>query len=500
MAVRIELTDGRTIERSWAFGEPLLRLPSATRRVFLVLAGRADPVEPAGGLIPIGALTAWWILVRFWIVARRARPGGLVAAMRTASRLLARGRWEEIRRRLGRPGSLDFEGGGETIESSRRIAALAPRAEAGPTRILAYGVDFRLEGAPISFCELVRGLVAREGVAARALAPSNGPLQSWYGAIPARVLDGLYLPPLDGVEHARNVERISTEIRAWPADVVLANTLRAFPAVEAAAQLGVPALWIIRESEPWPGVLGDLPPDILRRAHAAFGQAWGIVFVSEATRTVWRQHLAGLNTHVIANGIDLSRFAGASAMRTEARRAVGLGDDECAILCVGTISARKGQGDLVDALAMMSEGQSASCRIFLAGMEDPPYAAKLYAAIARLPKVRRERIAILPVAADPRGLYAAADIYVCCSRYESYPRTVLEALYCGLPIISTPVFGIREQVEEGKSALFYAPGDGSALCAHLASLVNDGARRASLAMEARKRASTLPGYDALIAS
>ncbi|MFT2536316.1 glycosyltransferase, partial [Escherichia coli] len=38
---------------------------------------------------------------------------------------------------------------------------------------------------------------------------------------------------------------------------------------------------------------------------------------------------------------------------------------------------------------------------------------------------------------------------------ESYPRTVLEALGCGLPIVTTPVYGLKEQV----NGVFYRPGD-----------------------------------------
>jgi glycosyltransferase involved in cell wall biosynthesis len=58
-------------------------------------------------------------------------------------------------------------------------------------------------------------------------------------------------------------------------------------------------------------------------------------------------------------------------------------------------------------------------------------------------------------------------VFVCTSRIESFPRVVLEAMAYGLPVVSTRVFGIAEQVGENVNALLYDPGDASRLAAHL---------------------------------
>ena len=60
-------------------------------------------------------------------------------------------------------------------------------------------------------------------------------------------------------------------------------------------------------------------------------------------------------------------------------------------------------------------------------------------------------MAILPETAEPGRFYQAADVFVCTSRVESFPRVTLEAMAHGLPIVTTPVFGIREQVRPGTS-------------------------------------------------
>src|SRR6185369_9352566 len=73
--------------------------------------------------------------------------------------------------------------------------------------------------------------------------------------------------------------------------------------------------------------------------------------------------------------------------------------------------------------------------------------------------------------------YKAADIFVCTSRIESFPRIILEAMAFDLPIITTPVFGIQEQVQEGVNALFYNPGEHKALAKALERLIEGGSMR-----------------------
>ena len=72
-------------------------------------------------------------------------------------------------------------------------------------------------------------------------------------------------------------------------------------------------------------------------------------------------------------------------------------------------------------------------------------------------------------------------MFCCTSRIESYPLVIMEAMAAGLPIITTPVFGIAEQVQPSVNALIYQPGDVAALARHLASLAEDEALRRSMA-------------------
>jgi hypothetical protein len=69
---------------------------------------------------------------------------------------------------------------------------------------------------------------------------------------------------------------------------------------------------------------------------------------------------------------------------------------------------------------------------------------------------------------------------------------ILEAMALGLPIITTLVFGIAEQVRPSFNALTYQPGDVRTLARHLALLAEDERRRRSLAAASPWMLRSLP--------
>jgi glycosyltransferase involved in cell wall biosynthesis len=62
-----------------------------------------------------------------------------------------------------------------------------------------------------------------------------------------------------------------------------------------------------------------------------------------------------------------------------------------------------------------------------------------------------KKVGIEPVHPDVRPYYRAADLLVCASDVESLPRSVLEAMALGVPIVATKVFGLPEVVHENET-------------------------------------------------
>ena len=88
-----------------------------------------------------------------------------------------------------------------------------------------------------------------------------------------------------------------------------------------------------------------------------------------------------------------------------------------------------------------------------------------------------------------------SDIFVCSSRVESFPKVIQEAMYYELAIITTPVYGIVEQVKNNVSALYYEPGDIKVLLNHLEKLTLNNELRNKLSSNAKTALDIFPTID-----
>lgn len=69
--------------------------------------------------------------------------------------------------------------------------------------------------------------------------------------------------------------------------------------------------------------------------------------------------------------------------------------------------------------------------------------------------------------------FSKASIYVMCSYNEGFPMSVLEAWEYGIPVVSTPVGGLPDVIEEGKNCLTFGFGDYEVLANCLSALIED---------------------------
>jgi glycosyltransferase involved in cell wall biosynthesis len=84
-----------------------------------------------------------------------------------------------------------------------------------------------------------------------------------------------------------------------------------------------------------------------------------------------------------------------------------------------------------------------------------------------------ERVRFLGTRLDARELLGAADVVVIPSRSEGLPLAALEAMAAGRPIVATAVRGLRDLLEDGRTALLVPPGDAQALAAAVRRLLDD---------------------------
>jgi glycosyltransferase involved in cell wall biosynthesis len=174
---------------------------------------------------------------------------------------------------------------------------------------------------------------------------------------------------------------------------------------------------------------------------------------------------------LIENGIDT--VACQRRMTTqEAKRRLGLSDSACLIGSVGRLSDEKGFDLLIDAVARLS-ARRRDIRLWIAG--EGPARPRLEDQIAALGC--RDRIRLLGHMSDPGDLYQALDVFVLSSRSEGLPNTVLEAMVYQTPVVATCVGGVATLVEDGRTGVLVAPGDGEALTAGIERLADDARLR-----------------------
>ena len=161
------------------------------------------------------------------------------------------------------------------------------------------------------------------------------------------------------------------------------------------------------------------------------------------------------NFDLVRFALDADRFQAelATIDRRDARNELGLADEDLCVLLLGTVCERKGQHDLLKAYAALSAELAVKVRCFVVARDSISYSRELRQMAAELSLDRRDRFRIFNETGETAKFWKAADVFCCSSRVESYPHVVLEAMSSGLPIITTPVFGIREQVSGSQRAL-----------------------------------------------
>lgn len=145
---------------------------------------------------------------------------------------------------------------------------------------------------------------------------------------------------------------------------------------------------------------------------------------------------------VIENGVNLARFAPATAeQRASARARLGLREEGPVVSYVGSGFERKGAFQLVRALA---DPALRDVTALIAGRDRAQ--GSLMRLIGRLGLSGRV-LATGPVD-DVRAILHAADLFVLPTMYDPMPNAALEALASGLPVVTTADAGIAEAIDE----------------------------------------------------
>ena len=208
------------------------------------------------------------------------------------------------------------------------------------------------------------------------------------------------------------------------------------------------------------------------------------IAVSEAVRKtrIEREKFPPEKIRTIYNGIDARQYENLPE-RVTARAVFGLSESDAPVIGIlANLRKQKGHLDVIDTLPSLCN-QFPAIRFIFAGKDYTEGEAARRAAERGV----KEHIVFPGFIDDPKHLFGAADMFLLPSYWEGMPVSVLEAMAAGVPIIATPVGGVPEIIEDGKTGLLIPPGDREALLNALATLANRPELSRTLVDNARKR-------------
>ena len=304
--------------------------------------------------------------------------------------------------------------------------------------------------------------LVRRGVEAQLLVRAEGEFAKHWRQlgqkvhiVPFRPASVYFVPAL--AARSNTVGRFATVLRDEATTIMHADYHSLPYAAAAAREVGIPCIWICMGSWFQP-----------KRWQHAFFRGIALHFsVSEAARNGFlgdRPHMSLPCMHPLYPGVDTGRFQPETdaAERAAIRHKYGFAEDAPLVLHVGRFQDVKGH-DTFQEIARIVAAEIPKARFLVVGENlqspaDAVYQRRILDA-AKADSILRERLVYAGFVSEMQRLYPAADVVVCPSRFESYGIANLEAMACGIPVVSTNQGGPKETVLEGETGFLVPPRD-----------------------------------------
>jgi glycosyltransferase involved in cell wall biosynthesis len=198
--------------------------------------------------------------------------------------------------------------------------------------------------------------------------------------------------------------------------------------------------------------------------------------------------------HVIRNGIDCDRFVPSDSARIKLRQELSLGADTRLVGIVAALRPEKNHGMFVDVAAGIVQADPKSHFVIVG---DGPGRAAIEQQVAALGL--QDHVHLLGTRHDTPEIVAALDAFLLCSRNEASPVSILEALACAVPVISTRVGSVAETVRDGETGYLVSSGDVAAMTQRLRQLLSDHRLAARLGQNGRELVRQTGSLDSMVA-
>ncbi|MEO6995776.1 MAG: glycosyltransferase [Lacunisphaera sp.] len=387
---------------------------------------------------------------------------------------------------LARHGSFRDPYHSETLDFPPRNLPLNPyhqryaqTARAFRATVITHNLNY--EGAPIFIFELARYLAEQPGVEITIVSPQEGPLRARFEQLGFKVevwdVSSLLGAKLPG-EFTTALKKFA-EARNWDGtDVFVCNTMLTFWALHLAALLGKPSALYIHESNTVKRFFAQIMPPVMHDTiEESFRLATRVVFTAQATRAIFEELNINDNFRSLRSWVDFDRIEQFKAThdRDALRRKHGLDPDAVLIVNIGSICERKGQHIYIRGIDLLNKELPSlfpgkKIQWVMVGARPGLYMEML---LEDIKLMGLHDVKIFDETPEIYDFYQLADILVCSSFEESFPRVLLEAMVFGTRIVSTDVNGIAEMVTNTDEAHLVPAGDPFKLAEALKKALSD---------------------------
>lgn len=251
----------------------------------------------------------------------------------------------------------------------------------------------------------------------------------------------------------------------------------------------VPVVCSALHSTGWPDGVGRL-----NRCLTPITDAFIAVAEHHGRYLTERERFPQGKVHVIPNGIDTQRFRPQPEMGSAVRAALGIPSNVPVVGIVAALRPEKNH-ELFFAAAAAVRVQKPNAHFVIVG--DGPRKPMLEQLASSLGLVNH--VHFLGSRPDIPQVLSAIDVFALTSHMEANPVSILEALACGVPVVSTLVGSVSESVQQGSTGFVVEPGNVSQMAEHWLALLQDDALRHRMGIAGRQLVSAKWSLDQMVA-
>jgi len=216
-----------------------------------------------------------------------------------------------------------------------------------------------------------------------------------------------------------------------------------------------------------------------------------IICVSENDRQLAIRYKISPKNKIITihNGTEIEPWNKILKLKKDQKEKIALTEyiGQTRIVFVGRLATPKDPTTLIRAFKNLPERLQQKSHVFIVG--DGPDRETICKIIGTLKLKNKIHILGFLKRNEVKMTNLSADIYVLTSNWEGLPRAIIEAMACGLPIISTNVGGCRELVDSG-NGFIVARGDIYGLTKALSELISNKELREQMGKSSYEKAAS----------